>query len=141
MAKRVPLGPVSPRAVLARGLRLRCPRCGGTGLYAGWFRMHERCAACGMRYEREQGYFVGAIYVNYALTAAFGLGGVLLLDAWVGLSLAQQLCLAIPTMLLAPILFFRHARSIWLAIDHLAASREERGARAVERRSRRTTRS
>jgi len=25
--------------------------------------MHERCAACGLRYEREQGYFVGAICI------------------------------------------------------------------------------
>src|SRR6059036_1247037 len=34
--------------------------------------MHERCAACGLRYEREQGYFVGAIYINYAVTVAIG---------------------------------------------------------------------
>src|SRR2546427_10553869 len=79
------------RGILARGLRLRCPRCGCCPLYSGYFRMQERCAACGFRYEREQGYFVGAIYINYAITVALAAGSVLLLDSAIGLTLAQQL--------------------------------------------------
>lgn len=140
MAATVPLDVPGLPAVLGRALRLRCPRCGATPLYTSWFRMHERCAACGLRYEREQGYFVGAIYVNYALTAALGLGGVLLLDGWLGLTLGQQLAVAVPVMLLAPVAFFRHARSLWLAIGYLVDSRDERAGRAVTRRARRTTR-
>src|SRR3989449_8806554 len=62
--------------ILGRGLRLRCPRCGRAALYAGWFAMHPRCEACGLRYEREQGYFVGAIYLNYAVTAGVAVGAV-----------------------------------------------------------------
>jgi len=135
MAGTVPIGSPGVRAVLARALRLRCPRCGRSGLYEGWFRMHERCAACGLRYEREQGYFVGAIYVNYALTASLGLGSVLLLDNLLGLSLAQQLVLAVPLMLFAPLLFFRHARSLWLGLDYLVASLDERRGREAVRRS------
>ena len=38
---------------LARGLRLRCPRCGGGKLFAGWFRMHPRCAKCDFKFERD----------------------------------------------------------------------------------------
>ena len=98
--------------------------------------MREACPACGLRYEREQGYFVGAIYVNYALTALVGLGGVLLLDGVVGLSLVQQLALAVPLMLLAPLLFFRHSRSLWLGIGFLVAALDERAARQATRRSR-----
>src|SRR5262249_54898084 len=74
MSGTVPLAAPRPAVVLGRALRLRCPRCGRTRLFAGWFRMRDTCAACGLRYEREQGYFVGAIYVNYLLTAALGLG-------------------------------------------------------------------
>ncbi len=33
-----------------------------------WFTMPEACSVCGLRFERAQGYFVGAIYVNYAVT-------------------------------------------------------------------------
>jgi uncharacterized protein (DUF983 family) len=136
MAATVPLATPGLAAVLGRALRLRCPRCGRTALFTGWFAMRDACPACGLRYEREQGYFVGAIYVNYALTAIVGLGGVLLLDGVVGLSLVQQLALAIPIMLLAPLLFFRHARSLWLGIGFLLGTLDERAARQAARRSR-----
>ena len=29
--------------------------------------MHERCPVCGLRFEREEGYFLGAMYISYAL--------------------------------------------------------------------------
>ena len=29
--------------------------------------MYERCPACGLKFEREQGYFLGAMYISYAL--------------------------------------------------------------------------
>jgi len=140
MAETVPLGAPRVATILGRALRLRCPRCGRTPLYTGWFAMRERCASCGLRYEREQGYFVGAIYVNYMLTAALGLGTVLLLDAWIGLSLGYQLAIAVPLMLLAPLLFFRHARSLWLAIGYLASSLDERLGRRGARRTGRASR-
>ena len=31
--------------------------------------MSPRCAVCDLRYEREPGYFLGSIYINYGLTA------------------------------------------------------------------------
>lgn len=102
---------------LGRALRLRCPRCGRTPLFRGWFAMHERCAMCGLQYEREQGYFVGAIYVNYAVTAVVCLGTPIVLDALIGLSLAAQLAIAMSLAALVPVGFFRYSRSLWLAID------------------------
>jgi uncharacterized protein (DUF983 family) len=136
MADTIPLDPPRVGAALARAVRLRCPRCGRGQLYDGWLSMHERCAVCGLLYEREQGYFVGAMYVNYALTAVLGLGGVLLLDALIGLSLTQQLLVAIPVMLLAPVLFFRHARSFWLGIEYFVSSLDQRSMRRGGRPSR-----
>jgi len=29
--------------------------------------MHEHCPVCGLRFEREAGYFLGAMYVSYGL--------------------------------------------------------------------------
>jgi len=29
--------------------------------------MHDRCPGCGLRFEREEGYFLGAMYISYAL--------------------------------------------------------------------------
>jgi len=114
------------RRILGRALRLRCPRCGRSALYRGWFAMCEQCAACGLRYEREQGYFVGAIYINYAVTVAIAAGGVLVLDWTIGLSLAEQLVIGIALGALVPVVFFRYARSLWLSLDYLLTLADER---------------
>ena len=29
--------------------------------------MHEYCPACGLKFEREEGYFLGAMYISYGL--------------------------------------------------------------------------
>lgn len=86
--------------------------------------MGERCADCGLVYEAEQGFFVGAIYVNYAVTAFLGLGSALLVDWLRPMSLAGQLAVAVPIMLAVPVLFFHHARSLWLALNVLVAGLE-----------------
>ena len=112
--------------VFRRGLRLRCPRCGQTDLFSGLFRMRERCAVCGLRYEREQGFFVGAIYVNYAATAVVAVGSVLAVDQAVGLSLPAELGFGIGLSLLVPVVFFRYSRSLWLVLDYLVTRADER---------------
>ena len=117
------------RRILGRALRLRCPRCGRSPLYARYFRMHERCAACGLRYEREQGYFVGAIYINYAVTVAVAVGVVLVLDWTLGLTLAQQLAIGVALGALVPLAFFRYARSLWLVLNYLVAMADQRHER------------
>jgi uncharacterized protein (DUF983 family) len=133
MAVTVPLERPPLRALLARALRLRCPRCGQGRLYAHGLTMLEHCPVCGLRYEREQGYFVGAVYVNYAITTVAVLGGVILLDQLVGLSLATQLVVAVPLALLFPLLVHRHARSIWLAVGYLAGALDEQADRKGRR--------
>ncbi len=50
----------------------RCPRCRtGTifrgSIFRGFPKMNERCPACGLKFEREPGYFLGAMYVGYGL--------------------------------------------------------------------------
>jgi uncharacterized protein (DUF983 family) len=103
---------------LGRAVRLRCPRCGVSDLFFGWFRMRERCANCGLVYEREQGYFVGAIYLNYIAAVGTAVATVLLLDWTIGLSLRTQLVVGVAIVTLVPLVFFRYSRSLWLAVDH-----------------------
>jgi uncharacterized protein (DUF983 family) len=45
---------------LAAIVQLRCPRCLQGQVFATLFRMHEQCPVCGLRFEREPGYFTGA---------------------------------------------------------------------------------
>ncbi len=102
-------------------------------MFSGWFAMRESCPRCELRFEREQGYFVGAIYVNYALTAVLSLGGAILLDVLFGLPVWAQLAIALSLAVLVPVVFFRYSRSLWLGIDHFVTAADE----AAERRSRR----
>lgn len=106
-------------ALLWRGLCLRCPRCGARSLFRTWFTMHERCAVCGLRFEREQGYFMGAMYINYGVTVVLALLGSFALEVWSQPSLTQQLVLWIVFGTVFPVLFFRHSRGLWLGFDYI----------------------
>ena len=44
--------------------------------------MNSHCFQCGLKFEREQGYFVGAIYINYAATVAIAVPGFFILDTY-----------------------------------------------------------
>lgn len=105
--------------ILGRGFRLRCPRCGAAPLFRSRFAMYSHCLACDLQFEREQGYFVGAIYVNYAVTAVIAIVGYFTLDLLVGMSLSQQLVLWCAFAVIFPLFFFRYARSLWLSFDYI----------------------
>jgi uncharacterized protein (DUF983 family) len=105
--------------LLVRGLCLRCPRCGARSLFRTWFTMHERCTGCNLRFEREQGYFLGAMYINYGVTVGLALIGSFALEYWRRPSLTQQLVLWIGFCSLVPVLFWRHSRGLWLAFDYI----------------------
>ncbi len=105
--------------IMRRGLRLRCPRCGEATLFAGFFAMHSSCAHCGLKFEREPGYFVGAIYINYAVTAVAAIGGFLLLERCANPSLTTQMILWCAFAVVFPLWFYRYSKSIWLAFDYL----------------------
>jgi len=104
--------------MIGNGMRLKCPRCGVGGLYRRPFSMHGHCPHCGLKFEREQGYFVGAIYVNYAATVVIAVPSFFILDAFASLTIHQQLAMWIPFAVIFPLLFFHHSRSLWLVLDH-----------------------
>lgn len=105
--------------ILSRGARLKCPRCGQGTLFTGWFSMYTCCPQCTLVFEREQGYFVGAIYINYAATTLIAIAGFLTLDYTTSMSLSQQLLLWGAFAILFPLFFFRYSRSLWMSIDYL----------------------
>jgi uncharacterized protein (DUF983 family) len=125
---------VSVGAMLRRALGLRCPACGTGSIFSGWFAMRETCPHCGLRFEREQGYFVGAIYVNYAVTAVACLGVPILLDTLLGLAMWTQVAIGAALAVVVPVGFFRYARSLWLGIDYMVTAADD----ASERRRRRS---
>ena len=105
--------------MLARGLKLLCPRCGEGTLFERGFRLRPRCPACWLRFEREQGYYLGAIYLNYGLTVAAVGTEALLLATLTDLGLGAQIGIAVAASIAAPLVFFRWSKGLWLAFDHL----------------------
>jgi len=79
--------------------------------------MHERCPRCGLSYEREPGFYLGSIYVNYGVTALivtaafFALFFTQVLPQRTVLAILMAFCVAFPLW------FFRYARSLWLGFD------------------------
>lgn len=104
--------------MIGYGLRLRCPRCGVGPLYRKPFGMYANCRHCGLKFEREQGYFIGAMYINYAATVAIAVPGFFLLDVCTSMNINQQLALWVPFAVVFPLMFFHHSRSLWLVFDY-----------------------
>ena len=102
---------------LLRSLRLRCPLCGVGRLFHGWFAMHETCSGCGLKYNREPGYFLGSIYINYILTAILVTGGYFGLYFSTDIDHDIILWVSVAFSIIFPACFFRHARSLWLGMD------------------------
>jgi uncharacterized protein (DUF983 family) len=103
--------------LIARALRLRCPRCGEGRLFLNWFTMPERCSGCRLKFERAPGYFLGSSYINYGLTAVMLLVAYIVLHYFVGLT-NRQLAAPLTAFCMAfPLFAFRYARALWLAQD------------------------
>ncbi len=109
------------REALATGFRLRCPRCRTGTLFAGVFQIKKKCPVCGLPYFREPGYYIGAMILNYGVTAALLLalylvslglplaipwGATTRLFLWMGAGVALSLVM------------MRHAYSLWLSLDY-----------------------
>jgi uncharacterized protein (DUF983 family) len=99
-----------------------CPRCRRGRIYRrpmfrSWLDMNDRCPACGLRFEREQGYFLGAMYVSYALSVP----PVLLLVLLFWLALRWPLDRAVLAAFFAylPVVpvMVRIARVVWIHVD------------------------
>ena len=108
------------KLIVGRAAYWRCPNCGRGGLFRGVFRMMSRCPECGLSYFPEQGYYLGAMIINYAATTAvvvtiFLLS--LLFPDFTMLSTNSKITIWIAFAICLSLLFVRHAYSFWLGID------------------------
>lgn len=104
--------------LLWRGLRLRCPRCGKGKLFYRGYRMYALCPECGWRFEREEGYWTGAMAVNLVVTELIVAAVVIPLAA-IQTPLVPLFAIGIPATVALPLIFYRHSKSLWMTIDFL----------------------
>jgi uncharacterized protein (DUF983 family) len=117
--------------IVARGLTNRCPNCGGRTLFkAGtWFQTNPSCPACGLLIERDEGFFLGSMSLNYGVTLVCFLTPVMLLAYRGVIGVTTAVVLAGVGSVVFPALFYRSSRSWWLmnyyffVPQHLPANR------------------
>jgi uncharacterized protein (DUF983 family) len=102
-------------------LRQRCPRCRQGRVFRGVLEMNPACPVCELTFEREPGYFLGAMYVSYTLSMVL-LGLLtwvlyLLLPSW---DLGVLVLLACVAYLPIVPLVFRYSRVVWIHFDRWA---------------------
>ncbi|MBL8800114.1 MAG: DUF983 domain-containing protein [Planctomycetia bacterium] len=116
----------SPRTAVKRRpygwlalLRQRCPRCRLGPIFRGLFDMHQHCPLCELSFQRDAGYFLGAMYVSYPISAVLLTGGYFLgrelLPSW-DPSLVFLL-IVLPCYLPLVPLVYRYARVLWIYFD------------------------
>lgn len=93
-------------------------------MFTGLFHMHETCETCHLRYEREPGYFLGSIYVNYGLMALVTTVTWIVLRFRFDFPAVPLLGTLVAFCVVFGLFFFRYARALWLAMDCCFASAE-----------------
>ena len=79
--------------------------------------MHEKCPVCGLRFERESGYFLGAMYFSYMLAIPI-LGFLMwIIRRCTGMTLVHVWLAALVAYLPFIPLVFRISRTLWLHWD------------------------
>ena len=107
--------------MLRRGLVRRCPHCGNRhAFFEKWFGRRERCAGCGLRWERNyEGFMLGAMAISFITT-----GGSLLITMLIGVvttypevPLGPVLGSTVGVTVLVGVFGYPISYTLWQAID------------------------
>ena len=79
--------------------------------------MWDSCPVCGLKFEREQGYFLGAMYVSYGLSIPPVLLLILLIRRLTGWNFDWSIGAAFLAYLPFVPVVARFARVIWIYLD------------------------
>ncbi|MBX7104378.1 MAG: DUF983 domain-containing protein [Gemmataceae bacterium] len=96
----------------------RCPRCQRGRLFRGLITMNDPCPVCGLILQREEGYFLGAMYVSYTIGTIL-VGGGFFLAQWLFPQAGDFAVIGgvVFLYLLMTPAVFRYARAIWIYFD------------------------
>lgn len=111
-----PSAPLATR--IARALRRRCPRCGEQA-FDTYFGLKDSCRQCGVRFEREPGYWVGAMIINTSIVFAtflvsFGVGVGL---TWPGVPWTTLFVVLLVVNGTVPVLLYPQSKTLWSALE------------------------
>ena len=107
--------------VLTQSLLLTCPACQRGRMFRSAFRMNVRCPACHVVFERDGGEITGALAINVTLTMCIALSGSILAFS-TDIPITTLLLALTAAIIIFPLVFYRHARGLWIGIIYLTGS-------------------
>jgi len=126
---------VKPWLAMGRGLLKQCPRCGQGGLFIRWFDLPERCPRCRLSFDRGDGFWLGSMAINLAVTElAFGVFALAVMVAtWPNVPWVLLTILGVTLNAVVPVLFHPWSKTIFLAIDLVLHQIDNVSAAELER--------
>jgi len=106
--------------MVVRALRRRCPNCGASGIFDGWFALQEECPRCQLHFERgESGYVVGAYMINIAVAELVLVAAGIAIAAATWPEPPWNLLMYGGAALMAalPVVFYPFSKMLFLAMD------------------------
>ena len=103
------------------GLSLRCPNCGVGHMFKGLFTMVSSCPNCGVVYERLSGESIGGMFINLGLAEVISIFGFFFVQLAFNPPMTPHIIFWIVFNLAFVLLFYRHARGLWVAINYLSS--------------------
>ena len=110
-------------SLILRAFRDKCPNCGKGHVFkqdTGFFQlpvMNDYCDHCQYHFDREPGYFIGAMYISYGLAVLQGIATFLICHFFFpSLSTAWQATLVILVMLLCGRKNYKLSRILYIHI-------------------------
>ena len=121
--------------ILWWGVTKRCPRCGSGHLFRRWFDIVDRCPRCGLHFEREEGYWVGALAINIGVTTAvFAITFAVALAITIpNVPVWPILAVLVPLMIIVPIVYYPFSKTVWMAVDRAVLQHLDPSERLDER--------
>ena len=104
---------------------LKCPRCRKGDLFVkkGLFRftntldMHDNCSSCGLKYDLENGFWLGAMWISYPLVVALELPFLFLALFADGIMTWVYFCLMIIAFAVFLPFILRVGRALWIYVN------------------------
>ena len=92
------------------------------------------CPRCGLHFERESGYWVGAQAINFVVTGAAMIvfGGIIKAFTIPHVNIPLTLGVLIPLALIMPIFGYPFSKTLWMAIDRAYLQRMDQHERPDE---------
>jgi uncharacterized protein (DUF983 family) len=111
----------------------RCPRCWKGRIFRGSVTMNDPCPVCGLIFQREEGYFLGAMYCSYVLSSVV-LGLLYFACAALLPNLRGELLVLVALIPFFPLVpaIFRYSRVLWIYVER-AGSPVDDSAGAYEK--------